>query len=251
MRSPKSRRAAFFKIRNGTHTGRLDPSEFGERVEQPNAAVGQRPGVAASPEASYCRHHERLIERYGEEAVRAGTYPRRRTPRTDEPLKLEAEPITNRQPTTIEPGAVRPALAQAAASSLDEIQAAILDAALGATREHWATFTCPDCGKKQRTQVSVPDVRARVAALELWLHEGLGRVPQAEEARAPRLPENAEPVKNISWGEMQLLFATIHADEIAAVIGGTGSVVLRERLARLSEAERDVLREALTAPAPA
>jgi hypothetical protein len=74
---------------------------------------------------------------------------------------------------------------------------AILDAALGATREHWATFTCPDCGKKHRSQVSTPDVRSRVAAIELLLREGLGRVPQAEESPTPRMPENAAAIKNM------------------------------------------------------
>ena len=50
----------------------------------------------------------------------------------------------------ITPAEVRPLLAKATADSLDEIQAALLDAAVGATRENWTTFTCPDCGKKHR-----------------------------------------------------------------------------------------------------
>ena len=40
--------------------------------------------------------------------------------------------------------------------------------------------------------MQVPDVRSRVAAIELLLREGLGRPPQAEEAASPRLPRTAE-----------------------------------------------------------
>jgi hypothetical protein len=203
--------------------------------------------LAASPEASFCRHHQQLIERHGEDAVRAGRYPRRRNPSPEEPLELEAEPMTSTRSLTTDPAAVRPALARAAASSLDEIQAALLDAALGASREHWATFTCPDCGKKQRTQVSFPDVRSRVAAIELLLREGLGRVPQAEETQTPRLPQSAEAVKRMSWDEMQVVFATIHADEITAVANGQGDALLRRRLAVLTDGARSALREALDA----
>jgi hypothetical protein len=78
---------------------------------------------------------------------------------------------------------------------LDAIQRALLDAALGAAREHWASFTCPDCGKKHRAQVHVPDVRSRVAAIELLLREGLGRPAQAEEPHHAVLPATAEAVK--------------------------------------------------------
>jgi len=61
------------------------------------------------------------------------------------------EAITNTDANGgITPAEVRPLLAKATAASLDEIQAALLDAAVGATRENWATFTCPDCGKKHR-----------------------------------------------------------------------------------------------------
>jgi hypothetical protein len=78
---------------------------------------------------------------------------------------------------------------------LDAIQRALLDAALGAAREHWASFTCPDCGKKHRAQVHVPDVRSRVAAIELLLREGLGRPAQAEQPHHAALPATAEAVK--------------------------------------------------------
>jgi hypothetical protein len=135
-------------------------------------------------------------------------------------------------------------LAEAAAASLDDIQAALLDAALGATRDMWVTTTCSGCGKKQRVEVKIPDVRSRVAAIELLLREGLGRPPQAEEAASPRLPRTAEAVAKLSWEDMQMIFATQFASEIAAVTED-GDVLLRERVAALDEDQRQLLRESL------
>ena len=98
---------------------------------------------------------------------------------------------------------VRPRLAEAAAASLDEIQAALLDAALAA-REHWITTTCPECQRKQRIEVWIPDVRSRVAAIELLLREGLGRPPQADETAIPRLPRSPQVIEEgFSWEDVR------------------------------------------------
>jgi hypothetical protein len=59
------------------------------------------------------------------------------------------------------------------------------------------TFACSDCGKKHRAQVAVPDVRSRVAAIELLLREGLGRPAQGEEPVIARIPESVEAVRAI------------------------------------------------------
>jgi hypothetical protein len=95
--------------------------------------------------------------------------------------------------------------------------------------------------------VNVPDVRSRVAAIELLLREGLGRPPQAEEPAAPRLPENVEAMRNVSWKDLQVLFANTYIDEIAATVSSEGRELLRERLERLTEDERPVLCEELIA----
>jgi hypothetical protein len=84
-----------------------------------------------------------------------------------------------------------------------------------------------------------------VAAIELLLKEGLGRAPQAAEPPTPRLPDNADAVKDMPWEEMQLLFASLYVDEIAAVLRGEGRALLRERLIALSDGERRILRETL------
>jgi len=86
-----------------------------------------------------------------------------------------------------------------------------------------------------------------VAAIELLLREGLGRPPQAEEAPVPRMPATAAAVRAMSWDELQILGATLFADEIASV-SKDGDGLLRERLASLGPDERRVLREALAEP---
>jgi hypothetical protein len=192
----------------------------------------------------FCSHHVRLIEQFGEERVRAGDLPRRRQSATAEPVipEVESAPVSGNG--SADPAQVRPRLAEAAAASLDEIQAALLDAALGATRESWATTSCSGCGKKQRVEVKIPDVRSRVAAIELLLREGLGRPPQAEEAASPRLPRTAEAVEKLGWGDMQMIFATEFAGEIAAV-AENGDALLRQRVAALDDGQRQLLRDAL------
>lgn len=200
--------------------------------------------LASAPDAVYCRHHQGLVEVHGEDAVRAGRYPKTRSPKAEIPVV--AEPATNGRNGNVlmTPSDVRPALAQAAAASLDEIQQALLDAALGAVREHWATFQCPDCGKRHRAQVSVPDVRSRVAAIELLLREGLGRPAQAEEPSVPQLPDSVEAIRAMTWHDLQAVFALQFAEDITTV-SERGTDALRERIAALSEGERRLLREAL------
>ena len=91
----------------------------------------------------------------------------------------------------------------------------------------------------------MPDVRSRVAAIELLLREGLGRPPQAEEAASPRMPRTAEAVEKLGWADMQMIFATHFATEIAAVTEDGGDALLRERVTALDREQRQLLREAL------
>jgi hypothetical protein len=92
--------------------------------------------------------------------------------------------------------------------------------------------------------VSVPDVRSRVAAIELLLREGLGRPAQAQEPLVSRMPDTVEAVRAMSWADMQVLVAMMFADEITAV-SERGPNALRERVAALSENERKMLRDAV------
>jgi hypothetical protein len=81
------------------------------------------------------------------------------------------------------------------------------------------TVECSNCGERSRVEAPVSEVRARVAAIELLLREGLGRPPQAEEPRALRIPDSVEAIEGMSWDEMQALLAAIFVDEIAVIPG--------------------------------
>jgi hypothetical protein len=201
--------------------------------------------------SEFCVHHTKLAATHGPDIVKQGMPRRRAAGTSSEPVILPVdeavavETITDNR--VIDPATVRPRLAAAAAEGLEEIRKTLLDAATGAVRDHWVTFECGDCGSRKRVEVPVPDVRARVAAIELLLREGLGRPPQAEEAPAPRLPTTAAAVTAMSWDELQILSATIFAEEIASVAEG-GDGLLRERLASLGHDQRRLLREALAEP---
>jgi hypothetical protein len=200
--------------------------------------------------SEFCVHHAELAETHGREVVKQGM-PKRRATRSASapPLVIADEPASDELEQSnghaADPATVRPRLAEAAAESVDDIRRALLDAATGATKDHWVTFECSDCGSRKRVQLPVPDVRARVAAIELLLREGLGRPPQAEEAPAPRLPAAAAAVARMGWDELQILAATVYADEIAAVEAGAGLELLRVQLSQLSKHDRRALREAL------
>jgi hypothetical protein len=79
---------------------------------------------------------------------------------------------TSSQNGSSDPATIRPRLAEAAAEGLEGIRKTLLDAAAGAVRDHRITFECGECGSRKRIEVPVPDVRARVAAIELLLREG-------------------------------------------------------------------------------
>jgi hypothetical protein len=189
------------------------------------------------------------------DAVKEGL-PRRRASSGSTPPKVVTEKgqaddvATVSQNGSRDPATVRPRLAEAAAEGLEGIRKTLLDAATGAVRDHWITFECGDCGSRRRVEVPVPDVRARVAAIELLLREGLGRPPQAEEAPAPRLPASVGAVAQMTWDELQILGATMFADEIASVSSGEGDAAVRARMASLSPHQRALLGEALSEPEP-
>ena len=169
-------------------------------------------------------------------------------------LRVVAEATAEREPETIagpasaDPATVRPSLALAAAENLDALKASLLEAAGSAIKPVWLTVECSGCGERSRVEAPMPDVRSRLAAIEVLLREGLGRAPQAEEAPAPTLPASVAAVKEMGWDEMQALFASLYLDEIAAVQRDGGGAALREKLGVLSEDSRRLLREALLEP---
>ena len=81
----------------------------------------------------------------------------------------------------------------------------------------------------------MPDVRSRVAAIELLLREGLGRPKEAAEAPAPMLPRDPAGVEKLSWSQMRA-FAEIHEPDL-----------IRSEVQAMSAEQREILLEALAA----
>jgi hypothetical protein len=149
------------------------------------------------------------------------------------------------------PGSIRPALAQLAADNLNELQRTLLDAALNTTTTRWATVSCSGCGARSRVELPAVDVKSRLQAIQLLLSESLGRAPTAREVAAPTLPRTAREVEKMDWHSMNAVFAMQYADELREVARVGGPQALREKLRRLGDPERQLLREALAETSPA
>jgi hypothetical protein len=130
--------------------------------------------------SEFCVHHDSLVDEHGAEVLKRGLLRRREAKTSWQPRIVAAESQVATPPASpavaVDPATVRPRLAEAAAESLDEISRTLLEAATGAAKKQWVDFEC-DCGRRKRVEVPVPDVRSRVAAIELLLREGLGRAP--------------------------------------------------------------------------
>jgi hypothetical protein len=211
--------------------------------------------VAAGSE--FCVHHTKLLATTDVETMRHGRTPKPRATRK-QMLRVVTESAVDDVTTTAivanasaDPAAVRPTFAAAAAENVDQLTASLLEAAGSAVKPVWLTVECAACGERARIEAPIPDVRARVAAIELLLREGLGRPATTEEVPSPRLPASAAAVKEMDWDEMQALFAATYVEELAIAERSGGEAALRSRLASLSEAERQALRHALDELQPA
>jgi hypothetical protein len=215
-----------------------------------------------------CAHHRDVAADVGEETLRTGQYQQRRrqdstlvrvvaepdqdnVERFDDggsPDRKEAQNIVERlarDGNGVAPSDVRPRLAAAAAANLPELERVLLDAATGATRQAWTTVTCKHCERQARYEVVIPDYRVRLDAVEKLLQQGLGRAREAQDAPTAELPTSVTDLTKLSWVDRQRFAATFCLDELEAVHRDGGEALLRERVARLSEGERRVLRSAL------
>jgi hypothetical protein len=134
-------------------------------------------------------------------------------------------------------------LAEAAAESVEDIQRTLLDAATAASKPAWVEFECTDCGNRKRVEVPIPDVRARVAAIELLLREGLGKPAQAEDSPLPRLPTTAAEAEALSWDQLKAL--RVAYPEVEYLPEEQRRHWLLSRWVGLSQEDRDAFREAL------
>jgi hypothetical protein len=221
----------------------------------PRCAAHLRDGTACgrtvAAGSEFCVHHTKLLTTVDAETMRHGRTPKERASKK-QMLRVLTDPvIDNIMMTTVvtntnaDPSRVRPTFATAAAANVDQLTASLLEAPGSAVKPVWLTVECAACGERARIEAPIPDVRARVAAIELLLREGLGRPATADEVPSPRLPATVAAVKEMGWDEMQALFATTYVDEIAAAERSGGEAALRANLASLSAAERRALRDAL------
>jgi hypothetical protein len=224
----------------------------------PRCAASLRDGRACGRTvvegSEFCVHHDRLVAEHGADALKQGL-PRRKQERgswrptivmtSTDKLESHSNPAgTERR--FVDPASVRPRLAEAAAESLEDIQRTLLDAATSASKPAWVEFECSDCGKRKRVEVPVPDVRARVAAIELLLREGLGRPAQAEEPpTAPRIPETQAEIEALGWEQLKAL--ALAYPEIEYLPEAKREQWLVSRWVGLTQTERDSFRAALDA----
>jgi hypothetical protein len=206
---------------------------------------GERCRSVAVTGSEFCEHHDKVAGEHGAEAVRLGKHlPARRKRQVQGPVAAEVVRSTASGNGAADPASVRPRLAEAAAASVEEIRRVLLETATGANKQLWATITCKHCDRPGRYEITVPDNKVRLDAVQALLHEALGRPGQAEAQPAASLPKTADAVRSMSWDQMTLVFATHFANEVAAVASG-GDELLRKRLALLGVDERRVLRQAL------
>jgi hypothetical protein len=196
----------------------------------------------------FCPHHSAVAEEHGAEVVKRGEHlpvPRKRI--VQAPVVAEVVPVESNGAVLVDPASVRPRLAVAAAESLDDLQRVLLETATGANKNLWATVVCKHCDRAGRYEITVPDNKVRLDAVQALLHEALGRPAQAETQPAPSLPQTAEELHSLSWDQLTLIFASQFAGEISSVMEGGGGL-LRKRLGALGPDERRILREALAEP---
>jgi hypothetical protein len=191
----------------------------------------------------FCAYHAALAGELGSGAVANGDHTKTRNARQRLPVIAESEPLELNSGSPSSPAAVRPAVALTAAEEVETIRRVLLEAATSTTRETWATCTCPECGKGFRQEISVPDHGARIKAVETLLREGLGRVGEADVIE-PKMPTSVDEVKDLSWDDLNLVFALTHATEIRAVVD-SGGEALRWELESWEPKERETLARAL------
>jgi hypothetical protein len=203
---------------------------------------GQPCGRTVAVGSAFCVHHTKLLATVDAETMRRGRTPKPRAVKKQK-LHVVAEPAVEDSTTAgvvavenADPATVRPLLAVAAAQNVEQLTASLLEAAGSAVKPVWLTVECAACGERSRIEAPVPDVRARVAAIELLLREGWGLA--TAEVHAPRMPASVAAVKEMSWDEIQALFAAIYVEEIAAAQRDGSDALVRARVAALSDCER-------------
>ena len=150
----------------------------------------------------------------------------------------ESEPLELSSSSPSSPSAVRPALALTAAEEVETIRRVLLEAATSTTRENGLPAPVRSVGRASAGDLR-PDHGAWIKAIETLLREGLGRVGESEVTEL-RMPTTADEVKNLSWDDLNLVFALTHATEIRAVVDN-GDDALRSELESMGPETRAAL----------
>jgi hypothetical protein len=208
---------------------------------------GTRCDHVARHDPDFCNQHAKLAKKYGPETVMRGEQPKEKLQVViggsgdDDLAEPELEPETR-----TEPSMVRSGLADAAAEEFYKIKRSLLDAATGASKEQFVTISCPGCNKTTRMPIQLPDVRARIAAVEVLLREGLGRAPQSPEISTPTLPDTAEKMRRLGWEEMEVLAARMHLDSLELALNEGAEKSLANAVEKLSPEQRELLLRSLS-----
>jgi hypothetical protein len=157
----------------------------------------------------FCEHHTTVVAEHGSEC--GGHLPTRRKRVVHAAVVAEESGMKTgngivRAIGIADPASVRSRLAEAAAASLEDIRRALLETATGANKNLWATIDCKHCGRAGRYEITVPDNKVRLDAIQALLHESLGRPGQAEAQAAPALPATTAQLYRLSWDEMTMIF---------------------------------------------
>ena len=117
--------------------------------------------------SEFCRHHDKVAAEYGPEAVRLGKHlPVRRKRQVHAPVVAEALASMAAGNGVADPASVRPRLAEAAAANVEEIRRVLLETATGANKQLWATIRCKHCDRAGRYEITVPDNKVRLDAVQ-------------------------------------------------------------------------------------
>src|SRR5262249_2807040 len=148
-------------------------------VPRPTCEAVNRDGARCRSMAvadGLCQHHLAQAAEHGPERARSGSVGKRRALTVEATSESAETPAADTTALALvetngsaAPGSIRPALAKLAAENLPELQKTLLDAALSATTERWATVCCSGCGTRSRVELPVPDVKARLQAIQLLL----------------------------------------------------------------------------------
>jgi hypothetical protein len=144
---------------------------------------GQQCRSVVVSDSQFCGHHARLADDHGADVVKRGEHlPARRKRTVQKPAVTEPIVAKGSSAVTFDPASVRPQLAAAAAANLDDIRRVLIETATGANKHLWATISCKHCSRAGRYEITVPDNKVRLDAVQTLLHESLGRPAHVQAA---------------------------------------------------------------------